>query len=334
MRYKKHFQLAIRGVTLVSLIAFIFTACEDDSYTYLFTDKSTPVSKFTPVINGFDVEFQNQSEHATTYFWDFGDGTTSTDTNAVHSYSQKNKYMVKLIASDNNGVTDTAVQEVAVGYPLASFTYVANKTTVTFTNTSINANSYSWDFGDGTTSTEENPTHTFPDGGTYTVALTASDGVDNNTFTQDVFVVAKYQPVIKSPSFEGSTSVYRNEETGWYWVGCSGSSSPTPPDGTNACKFGSAGNLIAQTFEVEANTDYILSYYWVTKAGGTIGIKIKVTDGTDHNVILYEGQTGVTPNASEYQSGSFEFNSGSSTSVRLWFEYGDVESRLDMITIK
>lgn len=66
--------------------------------------------------------------------------------------------------------------------PIASFQFEIDETNflqVTFTNFSQNANSYSWDFGDDNTSTEDNPTHTYEEGGTYTVTLTASNGTES-----------------------------------------------------------------------------------------------------------------------------------------------------------
>jgi PKD repeat protein len=59
--------------------------------------------------------------------------------------------------------------------PVASFTYTLDGLTATFTNTSENADTYLWDFGDGNSSTEENPVHTYADNGLYTVKLTASN---------------------------------------------------------------------------------------------------------------------------------------------------------------
>ena len=69
--------------------------------------------------------------------------------------------------------------------PIASFQYEiseANYLEVTFTNYSQNAETYAWDFGDGNSSADENPVHTYADGGSYTVKLTATnaDGVSAN----------------------------------------------------------------------------------------------------------------------------------------------------------
>lgn len=69
--------------------------------------------------------------------------------------------------------------------PKASFdfSFTDGDQTVTFTNTSRNATSYTWDFGDGNTSTDENPVHTYAADGVYSVTLTASDGSDESVTT-------------------------------------------------------------------------------------------------------------------------------------------------------
>jgi PKD repeat protein len=72
--------------------------------------------------------------------------------------------------------------------PVAGFTFVADGTTVTFTNTSTLADSYSWDFGDGATSTETDPIHTYAGDGSYTVALTATNANGDNTISQTVII--------------------------------------------------------------------------------------------------------------------------------------------------
>ncbi|MCX2742748.1 PKD domain-containing protein [Mangrovivirga sp. M17] len=72
----------------------------------------------------------------------------------------------------------------------ADFSYATSGLDVTFTNNSLNATTYQWDFGDGNTSTAENPTHSYAADGTYTVTLTASGNGEEATFTTDISVVS------------------------------------------------------------------------------------------------------------------------------------------------
>lgn len=73
---------------------------------------------------------------------------------------------------------------------VADFNFTINNNIVSFTNASIAADSYIWDFGDNTTSTEINPTHTYQSNGEYTVTLTASSGCGEDTISYQVVIVA------------------------------------------------------------------------------------------------------------------------------------------------
>ncbi len=108
--------------------------------------------------------------------WDFGDGSTATSMNPVKVYTAAGTYQVQLIANFG-GCLDTAYKTITVfDKPAADFT-APNTTsckaplTVSFTNLSIGASGYSWDFGDGNTATVRNPTHTYTTTGTFTVTL-------------------------------------------------------------------------------------------------------------------------------------------------------------------
>lgn len=79
---------------------------------------------------------------------------------------------------------------IGVALPSAAFSTEVEGSTVSFTNTSGNADSYSWDFGDGNTSTEENPTHTYAADGSYTVILTARSSAGESVTEQVVIISA------------------------------------------------------------------------------------------------------------------------------------------------
>ena len=77
----------------------------------------------------------------------------------------------------------------AVG-PASAFDFSIDQSTVTFTNFSSNADSYLWDFGDGNTSTEENPTHTYSQDGLYTIRLTTTSNIGTDETTRSVIISA------------------------------------------------------------------------------------------------------------------------------------------------
>jgi chitodextrinase len=101
-----------------------------------------------------------------TYSWSFGDGGVAAGEKATHTYKLPGIYTITLDLLDNDGLTATLSQDVEIiDYPpVADFTFTVDGATVSFLSASTDDYgivSYSWDFGDGTTSTEANPTHTY-----------------------------------------------------------------------------------------------------------------------------------------------------------------------------
>ncbi len=143
-----------------------------------FNDGGTP-----PGCAPFDVTFENNSLNAATYFWDLGDGTTSTLTEPSHLYDNNTgfiqTYDVTLIAYNVNGCNDTTSHPVVV-YPVANFSFdLSGSSGCSPLNITMpyvaGAQTYQWNFGDGQTSTFPIPTHTFnnftTDPISYTVTL-------------------------------------------------------------------------------------------------------------------------------------------------------------------
>ncbi len=108
------------------------------------------------------------------YMWDFGDGITSTETSPVHGYLAPGTYNVSLSASNLCGTAliSHPLQAVCTP-PAAAFSWQTDNLLVTFTDQSSGTRpfTYSWDFGDGQSSTDASPSHSYAATGLYTVRL-------------------------------------------------------------------------------------------------------------------------------------------------------------------
>jgi YVTN family beta-propeller protein len=159
-----------------------------------------PVANFTSsVTKGYvplKVKFTDLSENATSRNWNFGDGTNSTVKNPTHTYTASGNYTVNLTAINAKGTGSKlgtiTVFDTSVLPPVANFS--SNVTEgytplcVQFTDLSKNATEWNWDFGDGDTSNERNPTHTYYAEGNYDVTLRVTNPVSENTKTSKIKV--------------------------------------------------------------------------------------------------------------------------------------------------
>jgi PKD repeat protein len=148
------------------------------------------------------------------YIWQFGDGTSASGVTVSHTYSQAGNYQVSLTVTDDEGATDTATQNIQISPSAAVPSAVISILTpgqvgepITFSGTgsSISAGSivsYQWNFGDGTTATGAQVTHTYSQPGQYTVSLavTGSDGVSNTATATLQVVQSGPTAVINAPT--------------------------------------------------------------------------------------------------------------------------------------
>src|SRR5205085_187853 len=143
------------------------------------------------------------------WLWNFGDGTTDTVQNPIHTYNIPGIYTVSLSNKLSGGcaqsINEFRVFKLEGG--IADFT--VNHTQcppycATFTDSSTNAVGWFWDFGDGTTSTAENPQHTYTSPGNYQVTLTITVGPCTLSYSPPPFTAGSgdslfFNPAVPTP---------------------------------------------------------------------------------------------------------------------------------------
>lgn len=162
--------ITVQDIGIVDFIASTTEYC-DTPFTVTFTDLTPPNPNLT-------------------YSWDFGDGNVSTQQNPTHTYTTFGNFQVSVTVTDPiSGCSKTKNKNnyIKIGSSLA-FTYSpasgCEPSDVNFVNTTPGTSSnWSWDFGDGNSSTQENPTHTYTTDGCYFVTLTATKNGCTSTIT-------------------------------------------------------------------------------------------------------------------------------------------------------
>jgi PKD repeat protein len=144
------------------------------------------------------VTFTDQSTNTPiAWSWEFGDGGTSSLQNPVYIYASAGTYTVKLTVSNADGSNTLAKQNFVTAtantQPVANF--IANPSSgkaplsVTFTDQSTNTpTAWSWEFGDGGTSSLQNPVYTYAAPGIYTVSLTVSNGYGSDKMVKQTSI--------------------------------------------------------------------------------------------------------------------------------------------------
>jgi PKD repeat protein len=186
----------------VSSIKADFTADIDAGLTPLevqFTDKTVSVSEAE-------------------WLWDFGDGSEySTEQNPKHIYTEEGSYTVILFVKNQDDSSEVIKDDYISVYDVFGASFTADRTSgpipfrVNFSDESFGEpTSWEWDFGDGSTSTDQTPQHTYNVQGIYNVSLTVSDGTKNSTKTRTNFISAYHQLAVNDESGLTGISVYPN----------------------------------------------------------------------------------------------------------------------------
>ncbi|MBP6866241.1 MAG: PKD domain-containing protein [Candidatus Pacebacteria bacterium] len=241
-----------------------------------------PIAGFTFSVNGPLVTFTNTSQNATSYMWSFGDNTTSMSASPTHAY-QPGTWTVTLTATNVcNGVTNTSIftQTITIQCPppTAAFTFATNGATATFTNSSTgNGLTYLWNFGNGATSTAQNPTYTYATSGSYTVTLKVTNNCGATHQVSKIVTVFFCGPLdaqFNLPQSGGLNLQFTNTSVGtglsYFWTfGDGGTSTDEDPSHS----YAQAGVYLVKlkVFDACGNQDQIVKTLTVLNAVEPVG---------------------------------------------------------------
>jgi len=251
--------------------------------------QGNPTSGSAPLtVNFTDLSTGNP----TSWSWNFGDGVgTSTAQNPTYEYTNAGTYMVTLTVTNGEGSDEEAKTDyitVTAQAPVADFsaspTSGDSPLTVNFTDLSTGGpTSWSWDFGDGAVSFDQNPSHTYSFPGTYTVTLTATNAYGSDDEIKEDYINVTASELLVA-DFEGSpiigdapltvefTDLSSGDPISWAW------------------NFGTGDISIQQnpvyTYSQPGNYTVMLA---VADAGPNVDYEIK------SNYITVTGQTGNPP---------------------------------------
>jgi PKD repeat protein len=250
----------------------------------------TPLTGTAPLtVNFTDLTTNNP----TSWFWNFGNGVTSTVKNPSVTYTQPGTYTVTLSAANaggNNAFIRTAyitVNPSTVLAPVANFSATpltgTAPLTVNFTDlTTNNPTSWSWNFGNGQTSTLKNPTTTYTTIGSYTVSLTATNSAGSNTFTRTSYITVSTTPPPSTPT----VTVYKKGDNRWY---INFNSNSTQSISTNVCRYTlapcnpasnpSCGGRTSPSIIV-GNNEFLMNPQPTPPSSGIWCYRVSITQGT------------------------------------------------------
>ena len=227
-------------------------------------DSVAPVAAFTSMADssGLGVQFTNMSTDNRSNVWDFGDGNTSTMTDPYHVYAAPGNYIACLTSSNGCG-SDTTCDTLLLCAPLSvAFSAMDDSLTVSFMNMSNDSASVLWDFGDGNTSTMNNPTHTYASEGNYTVCLTVTNACAETDST--CMSVSACEPL--SPFFIG---VPAGDGSEWTFT------------------YGGTGNATSYSWDFgDANTSTMMSPTHTYAADGSYAVSVTVTNACGDTAVF------------------------------------------------
>ncbi len=323
------------GVYDVSLIIRNSMGCRDTILKPGFIAIEDLVTNFTSDVTngcvGAPIQFTDLStSNPNIWHWDFGDGTTDTVENPLHSYAAAGTYTVSLFSANSSSCADSVTY---TSYITVSPSPIANfggsnllscnvPLTVQFYDSSLNAVSWFWDFGDSTTSTLQNPSHTYISLDTFDVTLTVMN-VDScvSSFTIPSMVkIAAPEAIIHADTtrgcspllvnFTSDSSISNSPVVGWFWSFGDGQIS-TQQNPSHVFTQDSIYDITLIIFNAEGCTDTVVRNSYIRAGSKPTG----EYTSTDTSICLYS---------------PIVFTDLSSNNANEWFwDFGDGGTALD-----
>lgn len=238
------------------LLLVSFVSCNEDDEMEKVVNPNAAFIYEISSNNPLEVNFTSTVTDRKSIKWDFGDGTTETIYHPTHVYDEAGTYTVILTAYGQEGSSPAVFEEtitLEILDPTATFSYstsIDDPLEFTFTSNTTYATSFYWDFGDGQSSTLENPVHAYSEEGPYVVSLTV------NGFQGTTPAVVSETVYAGGSPFDGGLIDMTN------WTVQEVSPGVTVSISSNSINFqgvgGWAGSHIYQEVTVEAGT-YLLS---------------------------------------------------------------------------
>lgn len=279
----KNYKIYFLSLPVVTLLLLLFNSCSSTTDELIVNPKAA----FTYTVsaeNPFEVKFISEMSDRKSWIWNFDDSQTATIAHPTHIFPGEGIYKVSLTANGEPGSTPVVIeQEITITLfdPTAEISFTANQLELKFKATTTYARSFLWDFGDGTTSTEKNPTHLYQNEGNYTISLTATglDGTTPIVVLKDITVSAS--AYLSISLVNGDFQLPANgKQTNWENVPGWDSDTPAADSGVE----GGAGVWTGYKMSNDPSV-YNLSQH-VIAAGEEFKVKLEAKDGWHSNKII------------------------------------------------
>ena len=267
----------------------IITVNEPENEAPIAIVNSNVTTGEAPLTINFIGSQSTDDDAVTSYAWDFKDGGGSSDMNPSNTFSEAGSYEVSLTVTDTQGLTNTKTLTINVNEPVneppvaiasSNITTGEAPLTVNFTSThSTDDNaivSYSWNFLDGNTSNEPNPSHTFQNPGTYMVEFVVTDA--NGLSDTDIDTIIVTEPVSLPPG---------------YYVATDGNASNDGLSPTNAWTIEHAVSVAKAGDVIHVKAGYYGNKQLITKENGLAGNPIRFVGykDTPGDIVSNQGPT-------------------------------------------